>query len=111
MNLVFKSGTNEFHGSGLFLYRTADLQARPSLAAVDPSRTWNDEAFTVGAPIRKDRIFFFGQFENHPYTLPNPITITPANARGTQFAGSRYWQCSLRRNLSHFGCQNGLQAK
>jgi hypothetical protein len=80
VNLVLKSGTNEFHGSGLFLYRVADLQARPSLAAVDPSRTWNDEAFTVGGPIRKDRIFLFGQFENNPYTLPNPITITPANA-------------------------------
>ena len=80
VNLILKSGTNQFHGSGLLLYRFADLQARPSLAAVDPSRTWHDEAFTMGGPIRKDKIFFFGQFENNPYTLPNPITITPANA-------------------------------
>jgi len=61
-------------------YRFADLQARPSLAAVDPSRTWNDAAITLGGPIRKDKVFFFGQFENNPYTLPNPITITAANA-------------------------------
>ncbi len=80
VNLLLKSGTNQLHGSGLFLYRFADLQARPSLAAIDPSRTWHDEAFTLGGPIRKDRLFFFGQFENNPYTLPNPITITPANA-------------------------------
>jgi len=40
----------------------------------------HDEAVTLGGPIRKDKIFFFGQFENNPYTLPNPITITPANA-------------------------------
>ncbi|HWB82752.1 MAG TPA: TonB-dependent receptor [Bryobacteraceae bacterium] len=80
VNLILKSGTNQLHGSGMFLYRFADLQARPSLAAVDPDRTWHDEAFTLGGPIRKDKIFFFGQFENNPYTLPNPITITPANA-------------------------------
>jgi hypothetical protein len=80
VNVVLKSGTNSYHGSGLFLYRFADLQARPSLAAVNPSRTWHDEAFTLGGPIRKDRIFFFGQFENNPYTLPSAITITPANA-------------------------------
>ena len=86
VNLLLKSGTNQLHGSGLFLYRFADLQARPSLAAIDPSRTWHDEAFTLGGPIRKDRLFFFGQFENNPYTLPNPITITPANAAALDLA-------------------------
>ncbi len=80
VNVVLKSGTNDFHGSALFYYRAADLQARPSLAAVNPTRTWNDAAFTLGGPIVKNRVFFFGQFENNPYTLPNPITITPSNA-------------------------------
>lgn len=80
VNVILKSGTNLFHGSGLFLYRFKDLQARPSLAAVNPDRTWNDAAFTLGGPIRKDQLFFFTQFENNPYTLPTAITITPANA-------------------------------
>ncbi len=80
VNVILKSGTNDFHGSALFLYRVKDMQARPSLAAVNPDRTWSDEAFTLGGPIVKDRLFFFGQFENNPYTLPNAITITPANA-------------------------------
>lgn len=80
VNVILKSGTNGFHGSGLFLYRVKDLQARPSLAAVNPDRTWHDEAVTLGGPIKKDCIFFFTQFENNPYTLPNAITITAANA-------------------------------
>ncbi len=80
VNVLLKSGTNDFHGSGLFYYRAKDLQARPSLAAVNPDRTWNDAAFTLGGPIVKDRVFFFGQFENNPYTLPNAITISSANA-------------------------------
>ncbi|MBO0857794.1 MAG: hypothetical protein J2P21_04920 [Chloracidobacterium sp.] len=79
VNVILKSGTNNFHGSALF-YDPRDIQARPSLASVNPQRTWSDEAFTLGGPIVKDRLFFFGQFENNPYTLPNPITITAANA-------------------------------
>jgi hypothetical protein len=80
VNVVLKSGTNQFHGSALGQWRPTDLQAIPTLATAQPSRSWNDEAFTLGGPIIKDRLFFFGQFENNPYTLPNIITITPANA-------------------------------
>ena len=81
VNVILKSGTNAFHGSALFLYRPYDLQARPSLAAVDPpDRTWYDAAGTFGGPIVKDRLFFFTQYEHNPYTLPNTITILPANA-------------------------------
>jgi Carboxypeptidase regulatory-like domain len=80
VNVVLKSGTNQFHGSALGQWRPTDLQAIPTLATAQPSRSWNDEAFTLGGPILKDRLFFFGQFENNPYTLPNIITITPANA-------------------------------
>jgi Carboxypeptidase regulatory-like domain len=80
VNVVMKSGTNQFHGSALGQWRPSDLQAIPTLATVQPNRSWYDEAFTLGGPIVKDRLFFFGQFENNPYTLPNPITITPDNA-------------------------------
>jgi Carboxypeptidase regulatory-like domain len=80
VNVLLKSGTNQFHGSALGQWRPTSLQAIPTLATVQPDRSWYDEAFTLGGPIVKDRLFFFGQFENNPYTLPNPITITPANA-------------------------------
>ena len=80
VNVVLKSGTNQFHGSALGQWRPTDLQAIPTLATAQPSRSWNDEAFTLGGPILKDRLFFFGQFENNPYTLPNIITITDRKA-------------------------------
>src|SRR5262249_11394106 len=66
VNIILKSGTNQLHGSALYYFRPRDAQARPSLAAVNPQRTWHDEAFTLGGPIVKDRLFFFGQFENNP---------------------------------------------
>ncbi len=80
INIVMKSGTNQFHGSALGQWRPSDLQAIPTLSTVQPNRSWSDVAFTLGGPILKDRVFFFGQFENNPYTLPNAITIKPANA-------------------------------
>jgi hypothetical protein len=84
VNVILKSGTNQYHGSGLFLYRPQSWQARPSLAAVNPEETWQDEAFTFGGPIKKDRIFFFSQFEHNPYTRPNALTVLPANADALQ---------------------------
>ena len=81
VNVLLKSGTNQFHGSAIGQFRPVDLQAIPTLLKVQPTnRTWYDYAFTLGGPIKRDRLFFFGQFENNPYTLPNAITITPANA-------------------------------
>lgn len=81
INTVLKSGTNAFHGSAMGQYRPADLQGIPTLLRAQPAnRSWYDYAFTLGGPIVKDKLFFFGQYEDNPYILPNAITITPANA-------------------------------
>ena len=80
VNVILKSGTNQYHGSELFIYRPTDWQARPSLAAINPPLHWWDEAVTFGGPILKDRLFFFTQYEHNPYTRPNALTILAANA-------------------------------
>lgn len=80
VNVILKSGTNQYHGSELFLYRPPSWQARPSLASLNPELTWWDEALTFGGPIKKDRIFFFAQYEHNPYNRPNALTILPSNA-------------------------------
>jgi hypothetical protein len=80
INVILKSGTNQFHGSALGQWRPSDFQAIPIFETTQPDRSWSDEAFTLGGPILKNKLFFFGQFENNPYTLPNAITITPGNA-------------------------------
>ena len=89
INVLTKSGTNDFHGSAIFQYRPLDLQAIPTLGTTQPDRSWHDEGGTLGGPILKNRLFFFGQFENNPYTLPNVITITPANAAALALPSSQ----------------------
>ncbi|HYZ85283.1 MAG TPA: carboxypeptidase regulatory-like domain-containing protein, partial [Bryobacteraceae bacterium] len=81
VNVITRSGTNDYHGSLLFLYRPNETNARPSLAAAKPNQEWRTLAGTFGGPIVKDRLFFFTQYEHNPLVLPAAVTITPANAR------------------------------
>ena len=66
INIVTKSGSNEFHGSGSFYFRDKSLQGLPAtfnrgLGA--PPFDREQYAFTLGGPIQKDRAWFFGSVE------------------------------------------------
>jgi hypothetical protein len=80
VNVITRSGSNEYHGSGMFLYRPNATNARPALAVSKPDNEWRTLAGTFGGPIKKDRLFFFAQYEHNPLVLPQPVTIAPANA-------------------------------
>lgn len=63
INVVTKSGTNEFHGSLFYFQRLEALTANASDG--QPLTNFSREQFggTIGGPIKKDRIFFFGAAE------------------------------------------------
>lgn len=66
INIVTKSGSNEFHGSGSFYFRDKSLQGLPSTFNRDlgaPPFDREQFAFTLGGPIQKDRAWFFGSVE------------------------------------------------
>lgn len=69
-NVILKSGTNQFHGQ-LFEYNeVAALQARSYFNAlgVKPGLTNNYYGGAIGGPIRRDRMFFFGdvlRYDDH----------------------------------------------
>ena len=62
-----KSGTNNFHGSGFEFRRTGWGQARnPFTQPADqplPPIKWNQFGGSVGGPLIKDRLFFFGDYQ------------------------------------------------
>jgi len=63
INVVTKSGTNDFHGSAFEFLRNTDFDARNYFS---PARgTFNQNQFggTFGGPIRKKKIFFFGDYQ------------------------------------------------
>jgi outer membrane receptor protein involved in Fe transport len=67
VNIVTKTGTNEFHGSGSFYFRHKSLQGLPATfdRTVGQAPPFHREqyAFAVGGPIKKDKAFFFGSIE------------------------------------------------
>ncbi|MES2753545.1 MAG: TonB-dependent receptor [Pseudomonadota bacterium] len=70
INVVTKSGTNKFHGTGFYEYTGDDLRGdsiagRPVIGKVSDKR-WGA---TLGGPIIKDKLFFFGAYEQSKATL------------------------------------------
>src|SRR5687767_11239303 len=63
VNVVTKSGTNDLHGSVFHFQRLEALSAETSDGK--PLKDFHREQFggTVGGPIVKDKMFFFGAFE------------------------------------------------
>jgi hypothetical protein len=66
VNIVTKSGTNELHGSAFEDFRNAVLDARNYFNTDgQPKDAFRNNQFggTVGGPIVKDKIFFYGSYE------------------------------------------------
>src|SRR6059058_3149948 len=64
VNIVTKSGTNDLHGSLYEYFRNDALDATSILAAPNLNKLrQNQFGFTLGGPLRKDRTFFFGNYE------------------------------------------------
>lgn len=68
-----KSGTNQFHGSAFEFLRNDHMQARNpftqskpipnSGGRLIPLTQWNQFGGSIGGPIRKNKLFFFGDFQ------------------------------------------------
>src|SRR5271170_2046703 len=63
INVVTKSGTNEFHGNAFEFARNTDLDARNYFSPTRGAFDQNQFGGTLGGPIRKNKIFFFGDYQ------------------------------------------------
>ena len=76
---VTKSGTNEFHGAGLFFLQDAALNATPTFASVNPPASSDRYGFTLGGPVSRDRTYFFESYEGRRSRNRN-IIVSPDRA-------------------------------
>jgi len=76
INVLTKSGTNQYHGTLFEFFRNDKLDANPySFTAIRTSKDpfkWNQYGFTLGGPVRipkifngKDKLFFMGNYESY----------------------------------------------
>jgi hypothetical protein len=72
INMVTRSGTNEFHGSGWWFIRRSRLTSNNwfnnSAGVPLAPRSYNLFGGTVGGPIKKDKTFFFFNYEGNRNT-------------------------------------------
>ena len=106
INATSRSGTNDFHGGAYEFFRNNVLDARDILdpASGPPPFRLNQFGGDLGGPVKKDKLFFFGNYEGlrqslatttdiflpEPYTVqgmlpcslitPTPATCVPSTA-------------------------------
>ena len=109
-----KSGSNNLHGSGFWYRRSDALQARdpftqfqpdPITHRLIPSTLWNQFGGSVGGPVLKDKLFFFGDYQGTREKTGNSFFETvPTNlVRSTCLSGAA---CNLSEYLN--GGQNQI---
>src|SRR6201988_1316482 len=77
INVVTKSGSNEWHGSVFEFFRDEALNSNtPILTARNakrPKSQINQFGGTIGGPIKKDRAFFFFTYDGQRSNIPNVV--------------------------------------
>src|SRR5215813_4856749 len=75
VNVVTKSGTNEIHGDAFEFVRNGAFNARNFFASRRDSLKRNQYGGTIGGPIKKDKLFFFGGYQG-TITRSDPTGVT-----------------------------------
>src|ERR1700686_3321722 len=90
VNAVTRPGTNEFHGSVYEFLRNSALDARNFFDSSIPPFKRNQFGASAGGPIRKDRTFFFADYEGIRQSLgvTSVITVPSPAARSGQLCGT-----------------------
>ncbi|HLK18978.1 MAG TPA: TonB-dependent receptor [Bryobacteraceae bacterium] len=95
VNVVTRSGGNDFHGSGFFFFRDHNMAAYPVLdrnpIAPDPFFARRQSGFWIGGPVKKDKLFFFSSLEhNNQNGVFAPLPTDPLFRNFATVANSPY---------------------
>src|SRR3954451_17105912 len=91
VTVTSKAGTSKFHGAAWEFLRNDKLNARSFFQPRRPTSRQNQLGGSLGGPIKKDRLFFFGYYQklwNRP-EVGSTVTLVPTAAeRAGNFTGS-----------------------
>jgi len=94
VNVTMKSGTNAYHGSMWEYIRNSFFDAKPYFQVLGQKPDYNQNQFgaTFGAPIIKDRTFFFGSWQSlrSVEEAPQLATVPTLNQRNGIFSTAIY---------------------
>ncbi len=75
VNAVTKTGSNNFSGSVFYLNRDKSM-AEKNVFGQSAAPTQHQFGASLGGPLRKDKIFFFGAYEQQKVTDPRAVLFT-----------------------------------
>ena len=87
--VVTKSGTNDFSGTAFYNYNGNSLNARNFFSDSTPFRVYNNFGGSLGGPIKRNKAFFFADYEGSRESARNLMIVdTPlAEWRNGNFSG------------------------
>ena len=101
-NIVTKNGTNTFHGSLFETFRNDVLDARNFFSVQKTKLRYNDFGYTIGGPIKKNKLFFFWGQEwkrLRQNASPSRVTVPTTAFLSGNFAGAGQLFFPGTRNL------------
>jgi len=139
VNVVTKSGTNQFHGTAYEYLRNNDLDARNYFDSLSGPPPFHQNQFgaAFGGPIKRNKMFFFlnyegfrqvqpndlynlvpnadqlqGNFSADSNQLYNPFVLDPTSPTGyAPFQGNKvpkqYWNAIAQKILAMYPAPNG----
>ncbi len=79
INVITKTGTNNWHGNAYEFFRNKVLNANGYFDSVKPQFNQNQFGATFGGPIKKNQTFFFLSYEGRRIRqgIPSPVVTVP----------------------------------
>ena len=84
VNVITKSGSNEFHGAAFEYLRNQATDARPFFAESKTPFQRNQFGGAFGGPIKKNKLFFFGNYQGTLFRTSRASFITAPTQKMTQ---------------------------
>jgi hypothetical protein len=73
VNVVTKSGANQTHGSLFYYLRHSGVAAQHPFVGFKPRDRQHQFGFTLGGRLLRNRVFYFGGFDQHIFRVPTVV--------------------------------------
>ncbi len=99
VNVVTKSGTNQWHGSAFYYLRDSSLGgAAPAFVGFSPTDQQHQFGGTIGGPIERNKTFFLASYDQHIFHVPAVVefengSTTVVPQLGTPLSPGDYEVC------------------
>jgi len=80
INVVTKSGSNDFHGKVFYFLRDSRFGATSPFLDFKPSEDQHQFGATIGGPIKPNRVFFLVGYDQHIFHVPTVVRFGDGSA-------------------------------